>query len=159
MKRGFLLQNRKPDRSAVSQRVVGTSPPSPDNAMLANAVIVQHASALAFLTREPAVLWLCRHQESNEAVMHFQKQARESEDRFAGYIMGELACADPTGMRQHWHWLEATGMARLAEANDEATRRKIIKDLRKQAKEATKKWVGIESVSYTHLPLPTILLV
>ena len=67
MKRGFLLHKRKPDRSAVSQRVASTSPPSPDSAMLAHAAIVQHASALAFLTREPAVLWLCRHQERNKA--------------------------------------------------------------------------------------------
>ncbi len=34
---------------------------------------------------------------------------------------------------------EDSGMARLAEANDEATRRKILKDLRKQAEEARKK--------------------
>ena len=135
MKRGFLLRNRKPDRSAVSQRAASTSPPCPETAMLAHAAIVQHASALALVTREPAVLWLCRHQESNEAVMHFQKQAREKENRFAEYIMEALACADPDAKLMH----KATGMARLAEANDEATRRKIIKDLRKQAKEARKK--------------------
>ena len=132
MKRGFLLHNRKPDSSAVSQRVASTSPPSPDSAMLAHAAIVQHASALAFLTREPAVLWLCRHQERNEAVMHFQKQEREKEDRFAEKVMEALACADPALKSVH----EATGMTRLAEAKDDATRRKIIKDLRKQAKEA-----------------------
>ena len=132
MKRGFLLHNRKPDRSAVSQRVASTSPPSPHSAMLAHAAIVQHASALAFLTREPAVLWLCRGQESKEAVMHFQKRAREREDRFAEHIMEALACAHPDAKLL----LETTGMARLAEASDEATRRKIIKDLRKLAKEA-----------------------
>ena len=102
--------------------------------MLVHAAIVQHASALAFLTREPAVLSLCRGQESKEAVMHFQKQAREREDRFAEHIMEALACADPDAKLL----LETTGMARLAEASDEATRRKIIKDLRKQAKEAVK---------------------
>ena len=97
--------------------------------------MVQHASALAFLTREPAVLWLCRHQESSQEVMHVQKQTWEKEDRFAEYIMEELACADPYAKLM----LEATGMARLADANDEATRRKIIKDLRKQATEAKNK--------------------
>ena len=118
MKRGFLLHNRKPDRSAVSQRVASTSPPSPHSARLAHAAIVQHASALAFLTREPAVLWLCRGQESKEAVMHFQKQ---DDDKFvARRVM-------------------PAGKARLAKANDEATRRKIIKDLRKRDYEIKKR--------------------
>ena len=67
--------------------------------------------------------------------MHLQKEEMEKEDRFAEYVMEALAGADPDAKLLH----EATGMSRLAEANDEATRRKIIKDLRKQAKEARKK--------------------
>ena len=46
--------------------------------------------------------------------------------------MEALACADPGAKLMH----EATGMARLAEANDEATRRKLIKDLCAQAEDA-----------------------
>ena len=95
MKRGFLLHNRKPDRSAVSQRGASTSPPSPEIAMTAHAAMVQHASALAFLTREPAVLWLCRHQESNDAVQYFQKEVQDSEDRLTGYIMELLGWSRP----------------------------------------------------------------
>ena len=132
MKRGFLLHNhRKPDRSAVSQRVASTSRPSPDSAMLAHAAIVQHASALALLTREPAVLWLCRHQESNEAVQHFQKEVKYSEDRLRGYVRELLAAEEPYAKFLR----EITGLAKLVEANDEATRRNVVKELRKQADE------------------------
>ena len=128
MKRGFLLHNR----SAVSQRVATTSAPSLHSVMLAHLTIMERASALAFLTGEPAVLWLCRHQERNEATMHFQKQAREADDRLAEYMRKALAFenlyANPV--------FEALAMARLAEGmDDDATKRRIIKELRKQVKE------------------------
>ena len=63
-------------------------------------------------------------------------QAREREDEFAELMIEALSYADPFALKLV---PEGSEMARLAEANDEATRRKIIEDLRKQAKEAKKK--------------------
>ena len=62
----------------------------------------------------------------------FPETRKGKEDRFAEKVMEALACVDPALKPVH----EATGMTRLAEAKDDATRRKIIKDVRKQAKEA-----------------------
>ena len=97
MKRGFLLRSQKQNRNAVSLRDANRSPPSPDNAMLAHAVFIQHAAALAFLTREPAVLWLCRGQQSKEAVLHFKQIWFESlkDDWFESFCFTMLKNADP----------------------------------------------------------------
>ena len=130
MKRGVLLHNRKPNRIAVSQGDASTSPPSPDIAMTAHAAMVLHASALAFLTREPAVLWLCRHQESREAVQHFQKQVRDQEVRDKQVMwLKVLVCADPLG--QHWHHIDPRiQMCIYEDDSNDAYRRWLIKELR-----------------------------
>jgi len=89
MKRGFLLHHPKRDRIAVSQRNASTSPPLPELARTAHAAMVLHASALALLTREPAVLWLCRHQESRGAVQHFHYLECIRQDRAVARLLSQ----------------------------------------------------------------------
>ena len=90
---------------------------------------------LAMLTNEPAVLCLCRYQERKEAVQYFWTQEREKEDRFAKYLMEGLTSEDPK-VRQ----LSRNGAAsRLLDVHDEAERRTVIRQLRKEAKECRKK--------------------
>ena len=71
-------------RNAVSQHVAHTSPPSRHSAVLVHQVILLHSSAVALFTAEPAVLWLCRHQDGKDAVRHFQKQAKKANEKRYG---------------------------------------------------------------------------
>ena len=134
MQRGFLVRKPKPSRNVVSQHVASKTRVLMENPMYARAVFLLATPALADLTHEAAVLWLCRDQKRKEAVLHDQAEQKAKEDRFAKVLMDELASPHPLLQPI----FDATGISRLAACNDEAERRSIIKDLRKQATRSRK---------------------
>ena len=135
MKRGFLLSARKTIKGTISQHAAGNSFPSPESVTPAYEGFLLLCSQLAMLTNEPAVLCLCRNQERKEAVQYFWTQEREKDDRFAKYLMDNLTSEDPK-VRQ---LARNSAASRLLDVHDEAERRTLIKQLRKEAKECRKK--------------------